>query len=804
MLSTQVRRTFQKRRIQVIIIGIMIIMSSMMFSMMYFSVNSADDIVNDYYITQNQEDFSVNVSTMLTDKDVDYLNNKAIGCSDLTSISLWELMIENNDCYYQLTFHRETLIEENYSNLDVEYREIKKIKLDNGHQICLVGSEDDAKINIPYFENGTMPVNQNEIALTSQYLDHNDLDIGDTLTINNNEYTITANVLFPDITLGTFDGNLAPDQSILTFAYVPYEVFKDVIYFETLNVYYSADIGEYRAVSDEVSSYVDSFNDSLSQKEELDFVIDALKVTDTMRTGAFFKEIEGASNFSVFISTILSAIAVVVITIIIAQIIRKEKMQLGLLKALGFSKNKIIKPYIKLLGIYCLTMLVIGLIVGVFLAPMMISFISGFYILPTIEIAYTLSGVIIAVILPLFIILACSYILMNIMLRQEALEMINPQEKKLNIVVKTLSKKNSKDVRRKFKVMTTFSSLPKVSMYLFTIVAVSYMMLNAFSVQSNIKLMTESISYNEFEQSAYVNPAVTDIDALFDEISVNSEAEKAIELEVTVEDVGETKLLGLDNSSTLYEVVDNKGNSLSSNISGNEVIISYGYHRINGVDVGDKIVINLSVDKTIEVVVKDIAASHYVSETIFINRETLSNELTGSTNYYNKVFTNEFASLDDSTKFIGLITKDELIEMNEKMVGVKSAQFYAMIIFSFIFGCALLYIIISLIIEENFYNISLLKVLGFNRKEVNSIVLNGMFLLTILLFMISIPVALSLIKSSEQAMIEMGSFSPMTIKPIHILISLVLVVIVFVIVAKSASRKINKISLQESLKLYQD
>ncbi len=804
MQFTQIRRTFQKRFIQVIIIGIMILMSSMMFSMMNFSVNSADDIVNDYYRTYNQEDFSINVSMGLSNNELDYLENSAIGCNNLNSTSLWELIAENRNCYYQLVDYRELLIETNYPDINVEYREIKKLKLDNGHQIYMVGSKDGAEINIPYFESGNKPQNTNEIALTQHYMDYNDLQIGDRIFVDDIEYIITSNVLFPDITLGTFDGNLAPDLSKISFAYIPYEQFKDITYFETLNVYYSADIGDYYGTSEEILTYVDSFNNSISEKNELDFVVGASSVTETMRTGAFYNEIENASNASVFMSTVLSGIAVVIIAIIIAQIIKKEKTQLGLLKALGFSKNKIIWPYMTIIGAYSFVMLLIGLIFGILLAPAMISFIRGIYILPTVSISYTLLGVLIAIALPLFIILISTYILMNIILKQDALDMIHPQTKKPNFVVRMLSKNNSKNVKKKFKIMITFSSLPKLAMYLSTVMIASYLMLNAFSTASNIEMMRDSIEYNEFEQSAYVNPTVDNLDDLFVEITEQGEAEKAIELEVTVGESGKVTLSGLDNNASLYEVVDNKGNSLSDSLTGYEAIISYGYHRINGVDIGDSILINLSTNKTMEVVVKDVSANHYVNEAIYVNRETLSNELTGTTDYYNKVYADENVLLGDNSKFIGLVSKDELIELNDKMVSVKSTQFYAMIAFSFILGCALLYVIISLFIEDNFYNISLLKVLGFNKKEVNSIVLTGLFLLTISLFIISVPIALSLIRASEQAMIEMGTFSPMNIKFIHIITSFILIVLIFILVSLNASRKINKISLQESLKVYQD
>ena len=44
---------------------------------------------------------------------------------------------------------------------------------------------------------------------------------------------------------------------------------------------------------------------------------------------------------------------------------------------------------------------------------------------------------------------------------------------------------------------------------------------------------------------------------------------------------------------------------------------------------------------------------------------------------------------------------------------------------AFIIGIIVIYVVTSLIIEENKGNISLMKVFGYRRKEVNSLILNS-------------------------------------------------------------------------------
>ncbi len=805
MLFTQVRRTFLARKVQVALIGVMIMMSSMMFSMMYFTINAAGDTTLSYLETHNIEDLSVNVSTVLTEGDIYYLENDATSCTGLSSRSLRELMIESNDCYYQLVDHRASLIESNYDNTVAEYREIKRQKADNGHSMYLVGSDiDNTTINEPYFETGTRPVNSDEIALTPYYMEQNDLNIGDTIIVADIEYTITGSVLFPDITYGMFDGTIFMDISKAAFAYIPYDEFKEVINFETLNVYYSVDIGDYEIESKYIANYVDNFNNTVSEKDDLDFVVNAISTKDNMRSGGIVLELTSGTVMSVFMSAVIAGIAIIIVAIIVAQIVKKERVQIGLLKALGFSRNQIIKPYILLLGLFSLVLLTIGLIIGSLIAPYMGNFFRLAYIIPILDVKINLTGVLLGILVPLSVILLASYLLMRRLLKDEALDMLQPREHRQNIAIRTLSKRKSNNVRRKFKAMITLSSLPKLIMFLYTVMIASFMLLFSFSLSGYLDASDTSLNQTEYEQTAYINPAVSDIDALYNQLILEGNTEKAIEMGVSVDGNDQATLLALDSDGTLYEIFNKKGNALNDKLIGNDVIISYAYYKKNNIDIGDTITINVSTDISMEVVVKGITGPYDMNDSIYINRETVSNELTGASSYYNKVYTDEYVNLEDSTTFIGHTTKDDLRDMNELMSSLMTISLYSMIAFSFAIGFIILFVIISLIIEDNFYNISLLKVVGFSKKEVNSIVFTGLFVLTIVLFILAVPMALLMITVMENIMLGMGMFFPMVIKPIHVVISFAMIMGVFFLVMYTSTKKIERISLQESLKLYQD
>ena len=57
-------------------------------------------------------------------------------------------------------------------------------------------------------------------------------------------------------------------------------------------------------------------------------------------------------------------------------------------------------------------------------------------------------------------------------------------------------------------------------------------------------------------------------------------------------------------------------------------------------------------------------------------------------------------------------------------------------------------------IEDNFYNISLFKVIGYNNKEIDKMVLGGYMIYGILTFVITIPIGMAVLTFVTYAMAQ--------------------------------------------------
>jgi putative ABC transport system permease protein len=106
-------------------------------------------------------------------------------------------------------------------------------------------------------------------------------------------------------------------------------------------------------------------------------------------------------------------------------------------------------------------------------------------------------------------------------------------------------------------------------------------------------------------------------------------------------------------------------------------------------------------------------------------------------------------------------------------------------------------------VEDNYYNISLLKVMGYSKKEVSSMVLDSYLAYTIISFIASIPITLVALGWMVEFFAQgYGMVIPFEFRSVHALYGFIIIMVIFYGGTYAGKRKINKIALQEVLKAY--
>ena len=143
----------------------------------------------------------------------------------------------------------------------------------------------------------------------------------------------------------------------------------------------------------------------------------------------------------------------------------------------------------------------------------------------------------------------------------------------------------------------------------------------------------------------------------------------------------------------------------------------------------------------------------------------------------------------------------ELPEAMDEFMGQLISMVVLMTIVSSIVALIILYLVTSLIIEENKNTISLLKIFGYRRREIRSLILNSSTLVIVFGFIIGIPIA----------MVSMGALYgylgtiinlmlPTIISPLYVVISFVAIMLTYQLSKMLCAKSVEAVSMSEALK----
>ena len=184
--------------------------------------------------------------------------------------------------------------------------------------------------------------------------------------------------------------------------------------------------------------------------------------------------------------------------------------------------------------------------------------------------------------------------------------------------------------------------------------------------------------------------------------------------------------------------------------------------------------------------------------------------------YTGRANATELAGVDADT-YNCIISKDaltldkELVASETKMtvtadtmdnlMGPMKAIILMIEIVGIVLGVFVLYLIINMIVSETSTNISVMKVLGFNRKEISNRVLNVNHVLVCIGYLLGIPIAYTFVKVGYSDTIEnYGMLLSPVVTVKAIVIGFLLTWVTYELSLLLQKRKISRIDMVEALK----
>ena len=221
MLFKNVFRTLKKQYVQLVLLGVIIILSSLIYTSIEYGIAGVLEPTENYFEEANQEDFAISMIDIILEDDMSYLMNNCPVVSSLPQgsipISLSGVKNLDSACYYGLLERRINVITSTYSDIDIEVRESKDVYFSNElDSFRIKFLKDSDTINKSFFVEGYAPSNDSEIAVAETFARNNDLKVGDSFTVSNKEYIISGFVLFPDYNLPLFGSDFILDNTTQT------------------------------------------------------------------------------------------------------------------------------------------------------------------------------------------------------------------------------------------------------------------------------------------------------------------------------------------------------------------------------------------------------------------------------------------------------------------------------------------------------------------------------------------------------------------------------------------------------------
>lgn len=641
------------------------------------------------------------------------------------------------------------------------------------------------EMNLPSLFAGQLPDSADEIAVERLFARKRNIEVGDKLSINGIEYTVTGIIAIPDYS-SLFKNNqdLLMNPSDFGVSLVTEDGF-DRFGEDTYTYRYSYQFDEDDISDDKERQLVEDIQKILVQDgAELQSFLTA----EANQSISFIREDMGKDGpvMKLFVYILIMIIAFV-FAILTGNTIESEATIIGTLRASGYKKSEIAMHYLTPTIIIALVGSVIGNVVGytAMLEPFK-ELYYGTYSLAPIDIRFNMEAFITTTILPVIIMILINWVMIYSKLSLSPLKFLR----------KDLHKKKQKKAVK----LPNFSFMTRFRLRVLIQNKVSYFILFLGIFISSFLLMF----------GIGLQPMM---DHYMDEIDESLAYEYQYILKAPVEVTGGEKLqsyslktwyqlgqmdmsvffMGLSEDSQYFEDVE-----LSERED--EITVSKPLADKMNLKEGDKIVFKDEYyDKEYELKVAEVC-DYKASLTVFMSRENLNALLGYEAEAFNSYISDEKLDIED-TYLAKTISRADMIGAAGQMIESFAGVFDMVNIFSVVVYMILMYILTKTVIEKNALSISFMKVFGYNSGEISRLYLKATTITVLASLVLCMPLEAMCF---EYIMVYIGSMIEGHIPfylPMWVYITIVVVgIVAYYAINAIHLRKVKSIPMSEALK----
>ena len=655
---------------------------------------------------------------------------------------------------------------------------------DKSYLVSVIESNNISKF---YVKDGiSFDKNKDGVWLDYFYAKENKIIVGDHIKFKYDDYTF--------------------DKEVLGIIYIPDHVYdvKDEIlkkYYPNFNYenfipynYIMVDVND-KANNNQVKDDIET---------KLSNTIALVSIEDTPSYAMYQGEIDEGKAYVGIFSGLFLFIALLSVITTMRRVVSKQKLQIGTLKALGFSNAKITNHYVSYGVFTALVGSVLGIFLGrFFLGSTFLGMEMAFFEIPNgkviIEPKIYLMAILVIVIVSLVVFITCYQELKKKPADSLRKEIPNVKNGSFDITTKGILKKlnfatkwNIRDIlRNKIRTITGIIGIAGCS----TLIVCALGMLNSMNYFIKLQFdILDNFDYKLTLKSDIDNATLKD---LKDTYGDNTSSTLTIEIKDS-DDNRNTNTLFVNDSNGYMRFINNKYDYIELD-NNDGVYVTQKYADTNNIKIGDEIKWHIYGSK-----------DYYVSRVVGFYRDPQVQGLSCTKEYLeslnvsykpDSLYTNTDLSEVKNLKGAEIIqSKNELKNAIKNMLSMMQKMIIIIVLFAVILGVVIIYNMSILSFTEKEYQFATLKVLGFSDKKIRKIFSLQNSIICVISIIIGLPVGYYLTSYLFKVCLDETYDFGVHIEVTTFIIAAIGTYLVSLVVSRLLSKKVNTIDMVSSLK----
>ena len=656
---------------------------------------------------------------------------------------------------------------------------------DGGRTLRIFAPRHD--VNKMCLMDGEFPVGTDEIAIDRMYAVNNDIEIGDDIKVGDKVYSVCGFVAFSDYsTMFQNNNDTMFDATIFGIAVVTNEEFDDLpAQSKTWSYSWMYDEGMPEDDSDE-KKLADDLLETVYTQAAMNGITMENYIPRYQNQAINFAgdDIGSDTNMMKWFEYIVIVILAFIFAVTISNTLTKEASVIGTLRASGYTKGELLIHYISLPVIVTFVASVVGNVLGysVF-KDMGAQLYYASYSLTKYVTYWNADAFVLTTVIPLIIMIAVNLLVVNSKLKLSPLRFLR-HDLSRSKRKKAVKLPHWKFMTR-FKTRVILQNIPGYVVMLLGIYFAQVLLMFGLMLNPMLKHYQNDILDNMVADHQYV------LDSQVETANNNAETYCMKTLRTTGDIDDEIMVYGIHSDSKYFPVKLDDG----------DVLVSDSYADKYEIVDGDKLELKESyTDDTYDLkvtgsVVYPAALAVFVTEGDF--REIFDKD----EDYFTGYFSNDKLT-DIEDHVVSEITKDDMIKVSRQLTKSMGGMFYIVVVFSLVMFMLLVYLLTKLIVEKNTVSISMVKILGYDTKEISKLYLSSTTVMVAVVTLLDILLSYLSIKVIYRAMLidMLSGWMPIYMAPWIFPLMFVLSFTCYLVISLLQMKRIKKIPMDEALK----